>query len=482
MNKNNKVKILTITLITAIIMGISSITIYSNVCAPKFYDYFIDTGVKYLMDGKYEEAILAFNKAIEIEEKSTEVRLYLAQGYIGNNELDKAIGVLKEAQEIDMTNEELLKEILEILNEIDADVAYEFLDRFINIIGKDNISDDINKILNSAIESPSIPVADLAPGTYIKPISIKLKLDKIKVGHSFYYTTDGTEPNKNSQKYRGKIDIDKTTTINLIGYNKNGESTEIITLNYIIDTNIVNDIKILLDESKYLLDNTQVGTNVGNTTEEAKKEFKLVIDKISDLLNKESLNYNDASSMKIEIENALKNFEDNIIKPTDKSKLQSVINKAQNLYNNSTEGTKNGQFKAGSKATLKSAINEAKKVYDNKIATQTEIDNATVALQKAIAIFEKSKITLGKQVLSTSQANEIKSKLSSGYTGTIVKYEPYFTAASNLMPIIEKHHVFTRYFVDDGTMWSSIYLVDINTFDIYVCFEDGTMERWQPGM
>ena len=80
MKKDNKIKILTISLITAIIMAVSSITIYSNVCAPKFYDYFIDTGIKYLMDGKYEEAILAFNKAIEIEEKSTEARVFSGDG------------------------------------------------------------------------------------------------------------------------------------------------------------------------------------------------------------------------------------------------------------------------------------------------------------------------------------------------------------------------------------------------------------------
>ena len=406
MKKDNKIKMFTITLITAIIMAVSSITVYSNVCAPKFYDYFIDTGVKYLMDGKYEEAILAFNKAIEIEEKSTEARVYLAQGYIGNNEPEKAIEVLKEAQDLDITNEELLKEILEILNEIDADIAYEFLDRFINAIGKDNISDDINKILDSAMESPDIPVVDPAPGTYIEPISIKLKLDEIKVGHSFYYTTDGSEPNKNSQKYRGKIDIDKSTTIKLIGYNKNDESTEVVTLDYIIDTNIVNEIENKIDESKGLLNNTQVGINIGNTTEEAKKEFKLVIDKISDLLNKESLNYNDVSSMKVEIENALKTFEDNIIKPTDKSKLQSTINKAKNLYNNSTEGSKDGNFKVGSKATLQNAINEAKRVYDSKTSTQVEIDNEITLLQKAIANFKKSKIILKKPTLSEIQSNK----------------------------------------------------------------------------
>lgn len=42
--------------------------------------------------------------------------------------------------------------------------------------------------------------------------------------------------------------------------------------------------------------------------------FKLVIYKISDLLKKESLNYSDASNMKIEIENALKTFEDKYYK------------------------------------------------------------------------------------------------------------------------------------------------------------------------
>ena len=287
----------------------------------------------------------------------------------------------------------MLKEILEILNEIDSDIAYEFLDRFINTIGKDNISDDINDILDSALESPSTPIVDPSPGTYIKPISIKLKLDEIKVGHSFYYTNDGTEPNRNSQKYRGKIDIDKTTIIKLIGYNKNEESTEVVTLDYIIDTNIVNEIEEIVEESKDLLNNTQVGTNVGDTTEEAKKAFKLVIDKISDLLKKDSLNYDDASSIKVEIENALETFKDNIIKPTDKSKLQSAINKAQNLYNNSIEGTNDGQFKVGSKVTLQNEINEAKKINDSITSSQEKIDNATLILNNAINKFENSKVS-----------------------------------------------------------------------------------------
>ena len=106
------------------------------------------------MDGNYEEAILAFDKAIKIEQKTIEARVYQAKAYVGNEEFDKAVEVLEESQKIDIKNEDLLKEILDILNEIDLDEAYEFLDRFIEEVGKDNLSQGIRDIFDSAYESP----------------------------------------------------------------------------------------------------------------------------------------------------------------------------------------------------------------------------------------------------------------------------------------------------------------------------------------
>lgn len=103
-------------IITTLIMVISSVLIYDNVSQPKFYQKFISLGNKYLKEENYEEAILSFNKAIKIEEKSTEARVQVAKSYIGNNEQDKAINSLQEVQEIDLQNEKLL---LEILKEID---------------------------------------------------------------------------------------------------------------------------------------------------------------------------------------------------------------------------------------------------------------------------------------------------------------------------------------------------------------------------
>ena len=379
-------------LILAIVIAISSIFIYKGAIAPKLYDKYLNTGIKYLMDGQYEEAILAFDKAIKIEPKTTEARVYQAKAYVGNEEFDKAVEVLEEAQNIDKTNEELLKQILEILNDIDSDIAYEFLDRFIGAVGEANISQDIRDMLDSANEAPSEPIVDPSPGKYIKPISVKLKLDKIKLGHSYYYTLDGTHPNKGSEKYRGPIDISESTTIKLIGYNKQGESTDVIILEYIIDENILEDVNNNISKGESLIKDTIVGTEVGNISQTDKNKLQLIVDEAKNLLNKDFIKYEDVSSIKNKLENSIKEFKGNIIKPVDKSKLKSAISQAKQLYNNSTEGSQTGQYKPGSKSTLMNAINKAEEVYNNSVVKQEEIDSTTLSLNSSISTFKNSKV------------------------------------------------------------------------------------------
>ena len=386
-----------ITLVIAIVIVISSIFIYKGAIAPKLYDKYLNTGIKYLMDGQYEEAILAFDKAIKIEPKTTEARVYQSKAYIGNEEFNKAVEVLEEAQNIDITNEELLKEILEILNEIDSDIAYEFLDRFIQAVGKDNISQEINDILNLANEIPSAPVVDPAPGKYVEPISVKLKLDKLKLGHSYYYTLDGTDPNKGSEKYRDQIEITESTTIKLIGYNKNDESTGVITLEYIIDKNILENVKNSIAEGESLIKDTTVGTEIGNILKEDKDRLQLIISEAKDLLNKDSVGYQEVSDTKDKIESGINDFKNNIIKPVDKSKLKTLISESEKLYNNATEGSNVGQYKSGSKSTLMSVISKAKKVYDNRLVKQDEIDLEVRNLKSAISKFKSNLISESKR-------------------------------------------------------------------------------------
>lgn len=55
-----------------------------------------DLGVRYLTDGNYEEAIIAFTAAIEIDPKRAEAYLGLADAYIGTGDLDAARRALED--------------------------------------------------------------------------------------------------------------------------------------------------------------------------------------------------------------------------------------------------------------------------------------------------------------------------------------------------------------------------------------------------
>ncbi len=77
---------------------------------------------------------------------------------------------------------------------------------------------------------------------------------------------------------------------------------------------------------------------------------------------------------------------------TDKSALIAAINNAQSLYDASESGTEPGQYPQEAKDALYTAINEAKAVRDDSSATQSQIDNAVIALNNAVDIFKASVI------------------------------------------------------------------------------------------
>lgn len=73
-----------------------------------------DLGVRYLSDGEYEEAIIAFNAAIEIDPMQAEAYLNLANAYIGMNDFGAAREILERGYEL--TQSEALKSKLEELD------------------------------------------------------------------------------------------------------------------------------------------------------------------------------------------------------------------------------------------------------------------------------------------------------------------------------------------------------------------------------
>ena len=77
----------------------------------------------------------------------------------------------------------------------------------------------------------------------------------------------------------------------------------------------------------------------------------------------------------------------------DKSALGAAISAAQSLYDNAVVGTDDGNYRQADKTAFGEAIAAANAVYTDPNASQTEVDDATAALNAAIAAFEASVIT-----------------------------------------------------------------------------------------
>ena len=73
-----------------------------------------DLGIRYLSEGNYEEAIIAFTAAIEIEPKQAAAYLGMAEVYIAQNDFDAARAILEQGYEA--TGDESLRERLEELD------------------------------------------------------------------------------------------------------------------------------------------------------------------------------------------------------------------------------------------------------------------------------------------------------------------------------------------------------------------------------
>ena len=104
---------------------------------------------KYLQDGKYQEAILAFQKVIEIEPKNIPARLGLGKVYVATKEFTKAETVLKEVIQIDANNIPAREDLLKVyLKESNLNSANTILQEMVKIDPNKDV-----KQFNSDLES-----------------------------------------------------------------------------------------------------------------------------------------------------------------------------------------------------------------------------------------------------------------------------------------------------------------------------------------
>jgi Tfp pilus assembly protein PilF len=104
--KSRKKILIPIIIISAILLIIGAAAVFTRGFASMRAKYTISQGNKYLSEGKYEEAILDFEKAISIDSRNIDSRLKLADLYIKTGSDEKAQNLLKETLSLDKANQD----------------------------------------------------------------------------------------------------------------------------------------------------------------------------------------------------------------------------------------------------------------------------------------------------------------------------------------------------------------------------------------
>lgn len=143
------------------------------------YGKYVELGQKYLQEENYEEAIAAFEKAIECEPKTIDARLGIADAYINLDEYKPAIKYLKKVIKIDDKSMDAYLELADAyLGNEERDKAIETLTAAIEIDGE--YADAYLKIADIYIESKEYEEAvNILNEGYVATKNSDIK-DKIK--------------------------------------------------------------------------------------------------------------------------------------------------------------------------------------------------------------------------------------------------------------------------------------------------------------
>lgn len=109
-----------VALFTLLVLTLNLCACSKKVEKPTWQEQY-NLGVRYLSDGDYEEAIIAFNAAIEIDPMQAEAYLNLANAYIGMNNFDAARDILQRGYELTQSEELIAK-----LEELDSGNVFDF--------------------------------------------------------------------------------------------------------------------------------------------------------------------------------------------------------------------------------------------------------------------------------------------------------------------------------------------------------------------
>lgn len=213
--KSKKPVIAVIAVIAALCIAAGGIAAYMMIFSPEAQYYSqIKQAYAYLDGRNSAEAVLAFEKAIQIDPESVEARMGASEAHIAAKGWAKAERLLKEVIKLDEKHKEAYNQLLEAL------IAQEKADEANALL----LELEEKNIRVAAGVKPEPPEADLESGAYEQEETVQLSAG----AGSIYYTTDGTAPTKDSLQYSDGIILQEgDNVIRAVAVMENGIYSEV---------------------------------------------------------------------------------------------------------------------------------------------------------------------------------------------------------------------------------------------------------------
>lgn len=382
--KNRKI-LLSLLTGAVLMLGIGG-WIGNGLAQPMLYRKAIRIGAQDLQKQKYEKALAQFQRAVDYDRNTTQGRLGMAYAYLGLGNASQAADILQRAQQENVKDDSFLRECLEVLRIPEPKAAYNMLKRYREAVGEENMPSDLKKMWTDAQTLPAQPKVTPEPDAYASAITVALDASEISIGHRYYFTLDGTTPDKKSFSYQEPIVLSENTKLTIIGYNAQGEAGEAQTFEYEIDNSLRQKLKRIYSQATDATATVEVGEDPGQVSQDGMDRLKTEMKNTKKVLAKELLTKEEAESAYQDIGEAFTYFEDEVVPETDKTKLQDQIQKAEQLI----QDLQNDSSMKDERDKLKTVLQDAKSVYDDRTASQDEVDDSRKLLRAAIESAEQA--------------------------------------------------------------------------------------------
>lgn len=299
-------------------------------------------------------------------------------GYISNNETEKAAQYAVKVQKMCNKDEKVLVFLLNKIEAIAPEQSYEMIKNYCANVPESERGKRINEIMNLATAKPIEPNVKPEPDSYVSKPSISFTFNDGRLGHKIYYTVDGSKPTTDSEFYKKPFIINNSCTINVMAVNGNGEQGKVYTYKYIVDEKTRDTLTKIYKQAKSELENAVVGDEEGQCLEEPKLELEKSLKLAEFALADGSNTSSKLTGVYIrDIKDRLESLHNSVLVKTDKVDLEKAIEKGQKIIDSISDSSYKSHCQKYL-TRLQSHIDEAEFLKEfRRSATQSEINDLT---------------------------------------------------------------------------------------------------------